>query len=48
MFGGHEWKDGADIMTSWSIGKGVCPNCIDVAKKYNAVWMNEHPEVSPG
>jgi len=43
MFGGHEWKDGISIMTSWHDGKGVCPNCTEAAEKYNEVWVKEHP-----
>ena len=35
MFGGHEWKDGNDLMLSMNHGKGVCPNCGQIAAKRN-------------
>ena len=45
MTGGHEWKTNdpnCSIMTSWSKGKGVCPNCHEAAKEYNEKWMKEN------
>jgi hypothetical protein len=46
-FGGHEWTGGPNdhdsIMTSWSSGTGVCPNCHDAAGEYNKKWMEDNP-----
>ena len=44
-FGGHEWnKPNQSIMTSWSSGDGVCPNCIPAAIDYNKKWIKENPQ----
>jgi hypothetical protein len=34
-FGGHEWLDNCDIMTSPYDGSGVCANCYEKAKELN-------------
>lgn len=41
-FGGHE-QDGGTLMTSWTIGECVCPDCKEEAIRRNKIWMKEHP-----
>jgi hypothetical protein len=35
MFGWHEWLEGNTLMMSRYGGKGVCPDCGDLACKLN-------------
>ena len=45
MFGGHEWHQGNDLMTSLYDGVGVCPNCGNEARRRNAEFIAAHPPI---
>ena len=40
-FGGHQWKDGAFLATSYGTGEGVCPDCAENAKKISEERMKD-------
>lgn len=41
-FGGHE-QEGGTLMTNWSIGEAVCPDCKEEAIKRNKKWIKKNP-----
>ena len=46
-FGGHEWKEGNDLMLNFHEGQGVCPDCGDKAKELNLkMYIDRSPIVS--
>jgi len=43
-YGGHE--NTGTVMTSWSGGYTVCPNCAEKAEAYNKEYMKNNPPPS--
>lgn len=44
-FGGHEWRDDAELWITERDSVAVCPNCIDEAHRQNRA--NGYPRVAP-